>query len=151
MLTKLGYFVSLHFGTYLFSAFVDCVIAFVTHLFWQANGWSSSVLITLFFFLFSFQMVADWIGNFSFCFLFKSLVVAQPESVNTVENQPVEDPPSSRFTWRIDNFSRLNTKKLYSEIFIVGGYKWYFAYTFGKMIVLSFLKCTFLCILLFLC
>ncbi|KAK7306657.1 hypothetical protein VNO77_44609 [Canavalia gladiata] len=51
-------------------------------------------------------------------------VVAQPETANTVESQPVEDPPSSRFTWRIDNFSRLNTKKLYSEIFIVGGYKW---------------------------
>ncbi|XP_027931649.1 ubiquitin carboxyl-terminal hydrolase 13-like isoform X2 [Vigna unguiculata] len=51
-------------------------------------------------------------------------VVAQPETANAVESQPVEDPPSSRFTWRIDNFSRLNTKKLYSEIFVVGGYKW---------------------------
>jgi len=44
-----------------------------------------------------------------------------------VESQPVEDPPSSRFTWRIENFSRLNTKKLYSEQFVVGGYKWYFS------------------------
>ncbi|XP_059429069.1 ubiquitin C-terminal hydrolase 12-like [Corylus avellana] len=51
-------------------------------------------------------------------------VVTQPETVSTVENQPVEDPPSSRFTWRIDNFFRLNTKKLYSDIFSVGGYKW---------------------------
>ncbi|KAK7316579.1 hypothetical protein RJT34_00144 [Clitoria ternatea] len=51
-------------------------------------------------------------------------VVAPPEAPNTVESQPVEDPPSSRFTWRIDNFSRLNMKKLYSEIFVVGGYKW---------------------------
>ncbi|KAK7401183.1 hypothetical protein VNO78_12504 [Psophocarpus tetragonolobus] len=51
-------------------------------------------------------------------------VVPQPETANTVESQPVEDPPSSRFTWRIDNFSRLNTKKLYSEVFVVGGYKW---------------------------
>ncbi|KAF1868595.1 hypothetical protein Lal_00036033 [Lupinus albus] len=52
-------------------------------------------------------------------------VVAQPETANnTVESQPVEDPPSSRFTWRIDNFSRMNTKKLYSEVFVVGGYKW---------------------------
>ncbi|XP_044483132.1 ubiquitin C-terminal hydrolase 12-like isoform X3 [Mangifera indica] len=50
--------------------------------------------------------------------------VAKPEAANAVENQVVEDPPSSRFTWRIDNFSRLNTKKHYSEIFIVGGYKW---------------------------
>ncbi|KAK8468307.1 hypothetical protein PHAVU_006G008480 [Phaseolus vulgaris] len=51
-------------------------------------------------------------------------VVAQPETANAVESQPVEDPPSSRFTWRIENFSRLNTKKLYSEQFVVGGYKW---------------------------
>ncbi|KAE8037653.1 hypothetical protein FH972_010226 [Carpinus fangiana] len=51
-------------------------------------------------------------------------VVTQPETASTVENQPVEDPPSSRFTWRIDNFFRLNTKKLYSDIFSVGGYKW---------------------------
>ncbi|XP_004502025.1 ubiquitin C-terminal hydrolase 13-like isoform X2 [Cicer arietinum] len=51
-------------------------------------------------------------------------VVAQPEAANTVESQPVSDPPQSRFTWRIDNFTRLNTKKLYSEVFVVGSYKW---------------------------
>ncbi|KAE8700230.1 Ubiquitin carboxyl-terminal hydrolase 12 [Hibiscus syriacus] len=51
-------------------------------------------------------------------------VVSQIESANTLENQPVEDPPSSRFTWKIDNFSRLNTKKHYSDAFVVGGYKW---------------------------
>ncbi|XP_020672846.1 ubiquitin carboxyl-terminal hydrolase 13 isoform X1 [Dendrobium catenatum] len=50
--------------------------------------------------------------------------VAQVEAPTMAENQPVEDPPTSRFTWTIENFSRLNTKKLYSEIFIVGGYKW---------------------------
>ncbi|KAL5999368.1 CSN-associated deubiquitinating enzyme Ubp12 [Asimina triloba] len=52
-------------------------------------------------------------------------VAPQPEAASTVENQAVEDPPPSlRFTWRIENFSRLNTKKHYSEIFVVGGYKW---------------------------
>ncbi|XP_009368548.2 ubiquitin C-terminal hydrolase 12-like isoform X1 [Pyrus x bretschneideri] len=51
-------------------------------------------------------------------------VVAQPETANNVENQPVEDPPSSRFTWRVDNFTRMNTKKYYSDVFVVGGYKW---------------------------
>ncbi|KAJ4979070.1 hypothetical protein NE237_009850 [Protea cynaroides] len=50
--------------------------------------------------------------------------VAQAETASTVENQPVEDPPLSRFTWTIENFSRLNTKKHYSDIFYVGGYKW---------------------------
>ncbi|KAF5177466.1 Ubiquitin carboxyl-terminal hydrolase [Thalictrum thalictroides] len=49
---------------------------------------------------------------------------AQADTSSTVENQPVEDPPSSRFTWHIENFSRLNTKKHYSDVFLVGGYKW---------------------------
>lgn len=56
------------------------------------------------------------------------LVVA-PQSVDTTattgENQQVEDPPSSRFTWLIENFSRMTVKKLYSDSFVVGGFKWY--------------------------
>ncbi|XP_038981966.1 ubiquitin carboxyl-terminal hydrolase 12-like isoform X4 [Phoenix dactylifera] len=48
----------------------------------------------------------------------------QTETATPAENQPVEDPAAYRFTWRIENFSRLNTKKHYSEIFFVGGYKW---------------------------
>ncbi|XP_061955007.1 ubiquitin C-terminal hydrolase 12-like isoform X1 [Populus nigra] len=51
-------------------------------------------------------------------------VVAQVEQTSTVENQPVEDPPSMKFSWTIENFTRLNTKKHYSDIFIVGSYKW---------------------------
>ncbi|XP_057462933.1 ubiquitin C-terminal hydrolase 12-like isoform X2 [Actinidia eriantha] len=50
--------------------------------------------------------------------------VAPEETTNTVDAQAVDDPPSARFTWTIENFSRLNTKKLYSDIFYVGGYKW---------------------------
>ncbi|XP_040994177.1 ubiquitin C-terminal hydrolase 12-like isoform X2 [Juglans microcarpa x Juglans regia] len=49
---------------------------------------------------------------------------AQTETANTVDTQAVDDPPSARFTWTIENFSRLNNKKLYSDIFFVGGYKW---------------------------
>ncbi|KAJ4720519.1 Ubiquitin carboxyl-terminal hydrolase 12 [Melia azedarach] len=49
---------------------------------------------------------------------------AQSESASTVDSQAVDDPPSARFTWTIENFSRLNTKKLYSDVFLVGGYKW---------------------------
>ncbi|KAJ8756255.1 hypothetical protein K2173_025067 [Erythroxylum novogranatense] len=49
---------------------------------------------------------------------------AQAENVNSVDPQPLDDPPSARFTWTIDNFSRLNNKKLYSDTFVVGGYKW---------------------------
>ncbi|XWS08168.1 hypothetical protein CRYUN_Cryun41cG0057300 [Craigia yunnanensis] len=47
-----------------------------------------------------------------------------PEASSTVGAQVVDDPPSGRFTWTIENFSRLNAKKLYSDIFFVGGYKW---------------------------
>ncbi|KAH7866206.1 hypothetical protein Vadar_017070 [Vaccinium darrowii] len=50
--------------------------------------------------------------------------VVPAEAVNAVDTQTVDDPPSARFTWTIENFTRLNTKKLYSEIFLVGGYKW---------------------------
>lgn len=46
------------------------------------------------------------------------------EVTNTVDALAVDDPPSAQFTWTIENYSRLNMKKLYSEIFIVGGYKW---------------------------
>jgi ubiquitin carboxyl-terminal hydrolase 7 len=52
------------------------------------------------------------------------LVVAQTETANTAESQPAEDPQTSRFTWTIESFSRLNTKKHYSDVFVVGGYKW---------------------------
>ncbi|XP_038720697.1 ubiquitin carboxyl-terminal hydrolase 12-like isoform X3 [Tripterygium wilfordii] len=50
--------------------------------------------------------------------------VAQVETAATVEHQPVEDPPSMKFAWTIENFSRLNTKKHYSDTFVVSGYKW---------------------------
>ncbi|KAL3523697.1 hypothetical protein ACH5RR_016531 [Cinchona calisaya] len=50
--------------------------------------------------------------------------VAPAEAASTVDAQVADDPPSARFTWTIENFSRLNVKKMYSEIFYVGGYKW---------------------------
>ncbi|CAI9091428.1 OLC1v1026461C1 [Oldenlandia corymbosa var. corymbosa] len=50
--------------------------------------------------------------------------VAPAEATSTGDVQAADDPPSARFTWTIENFSRLNVKKLYSEVFYVGGYKW---------------------------
>lgn len=50
--------------------------------------------------------------------------MAQVEPASTAENLPVEDPPTMKFSWTVENFTRLNTKKHYSDIFIVGGYKW---------------------------
>ncbi|XP_024017486.1 ubiquitin carboxyl-terminal hydrolase 12 isoform X1 [Morus notabilis] len=46
------------------------------------------------------------------------------EKSSTVEFQSLGDTSSWRFTWTIDNFSKLNVKKLYSDIFSAGGYKW---------------------------
>ncbi|XP_057782080.1 ubiquitin C-terminal hydrolase 12-like isoform X3 [Salvia miltiorrhiza] len=43
---------------------------------------------------------------------------------NSVENQSTEDPRTAKFTWKIENFSRITTKKLYSGIFDLGDYKW---------------------------
>lgn len=51
-------------------------------------------------------------------------VAPAAEEATTVDAQSVDDPPSGRFTWTIENFSRLNVKKLYSNVFYVGGYKW---------------------------
>uniref|UniRef100_A0A251TS21 Putative TRAF-like protein n=1 Tax=Helianthus annuus TaxID=4232 RepID=A0A251TS21_HELAN len=45
------------------------------------------------------------------------------ENANAVDTPIVDDPPSVRFTWKIENFSKLTRKKLYSHIFFVGGYK----------------------------
>lgn len=52
------------------------------------------------------------------------LVIAQPETTNLFGAPIVDESPSGRFTWTIRNFSR-STKKLYSEDFYVGGYRWY--------------------------
>ncbi|KAK1426169.1 hypothetical protein QVD17_14838 [Tagetes erecta] len=51
-------------------------------------------------------------------------VDGQAEVVSTTENQPDNETQVSRFTWSIENFSRQNSKKLYSDVFVVGGYKW---------------------------
>lgn len=50
--------------------------------------------------------------------------VAPAEAASAGENQQSEDPPLSKFTWTIENFSRLNVRKHYSEIFFAGGFKW---------------------------
>lgn len=52
------------------------------------------------------------------------LLVATADTASTVEGPQVDDSPSGRFAWTIQKFSRLNVKKLYSDVFYVGGYKW---------------------------
>lgn len=64
-------------------------------------------------------------------------IVAQAETASTVDAPAANDIPSGRFTWKIEKFSRLNTKKHYSEIFVVGGYKWYLNYDLLPLEVLQ--------------
>ncbi|RXH81275.1 hypothetical protein DVH24_005189 [Malus domestica] len=45
--------------------------------------------------------------------------VAQVEQTNAFE-----DPQKMKFTWTIENFTRLDNKNHYSDIFVVGGFKW---------------------------
>lgn len=79
-----------------------------------------------FFFPFFFIVFIWFDSEFGFFFSYVIVFsVSQPDTATTVDAQTVEDPPSARFTWTIENFSRLNTKKLYSDVFYVGGYKWY--------------------------
>ncbi|KAG5398811.1 hypothetical protein IGI04_020625 [Brassica rapa subsp. trilocularis] len=49
--------------------------------------------------------------------------VAQPEAAaaTAAESLPVEEPPTMKYTWTIPGFTRLNTRKHYSEVFVVGG------------------------------
>ncbi|CAJ1967995.1 unnamed protein product [Sphenostylis stenocarpa] len=47
----------------------------------------------------------------------------QAESTNTVTVPTVDDTPSAKFTWTIDNFSSL-PKRVFSDVFSVGGFKW---------------------------
>ncbi|CAI9268202.1 unnamed protein product [Lactuca saligna] len=51
-------------------------------------------------------------------------VMGQAEVVSTAENQAADETQASRHTWVIENFSRQTNKKLYSDIFVVGGFKW---------------------------
>lgn len=67
-------------------------------------------------------------------------MLATPAEAPNVVDAPtvVDDPPSARFTWTIENFSRLNAKKMYSDVFFVGGYKWY-----AELMIIWFLMLTF--------
>ncbi|KAL0708078.1 hypothetical protein Bca4012_074504 [Brassica carinata] len=73
--------------------------------------------------------VDDDVSLFARDFVNSSLdafVVAQPEAAaaTAVENPPVEEPPTMKYTWTIPGFTRLNNRKHYSDVFVVGGYKW---------------------------
>ncbi|XP_047962654.1 ubiquitin C-terminal hydrolase 12-like isoform X1 [Salvia hispanica] len=48
----------------------------------------------------------------------------EEENAGILENLALGKPQASRFSWTIENFSRVNVKKLYSDVFVVGNYKW---------------------------
>ncbi|KAH6835346.1 hypothetical protein C2S53_006090 [Perilla frutescens var. hirtella] len=41
--------------------------------------------------------------------------VAPAEATNIVDAQAVDEPPSARFTWRIENFSKLNHSNMFEK------------------------------------
>ncbi|KAF9600877.1 hypothetical protein IFM89_013784 [Coptis chinensis] len=45
-------------------------------------------------------------------------------TASTVVIRHTIDLPLSRFTWIVRNFSQLNNRKYYSNIFLAGGFKW---------------------------
>jgi hypothetical protein len=54
------------------------------------------------------------------------LTSVQSEAVPVAEVAPQsEDPLQGKFTWKINGFSKLTTRKMYSETFVVGSYKWW--------------------------
>ncbi|ONK58015.1 uncharacterized protein A4U43_C09F6960 [Asparagus officinalis] len=64
------------------------------------------------------EMEVDWRGR-------RWLAPVDTTTTAESQQQQEEDPPmNSRFTWVIEHFSRLHPKKHYSDIFMVGGYKW---------------------------
>lgn len=38
----------------------------------------------------------------------------------------MEDLASVIFTWKVDNFSKLDAVKHYSDVFVIGVFEWYF-------------------------
>lgn len=116
------------FSFSLFLCFFSHCFCF-THLM-AATLVRSAMMTFLFIYASKFQANLGQILNFSFHLYWWILVVAQPEIANPVE--PAEDPKPTRFEWKVDNFSRMNTKKLYSDVFVVGSFKWYYAYPFLK-------------------
>ncbi|CAL9184647.1 unnamed protein product [Musa hybrid cultivar] len=43
---------------------------------------------------------------------------------STNDDDDVTETSISKFTWAIKNFSRLKTRKLYSDVFLAGGHQW---------------------------
>jgi len=68
-------------------------------------------------------MADQWLDLFC-CFF---LTVQTESSSSVVSPLTVDNLSSGRFTWTIKNFSRL-VKKVYSEVFYVGGHKWWVDY-----------------------
>lgn len=50
-------------------------------------------------------------------------LIKAPQRMENAQQQ-INDFLSRRFKWTIENFSELNAKKLYSNIFSAGGYRW---------------------------
>ncbi|RRT34947.1 hypothetical protein BHE74_00044343, partial [Ensete ventricosum] len=65
---------------------------------------------------------------------FLPLCYAQSETdstdYSTNDDDDVAETSIFKFTWAIKNFSRLKTRKLYSDVFLVGGHQWFVDFSF---------------------
>jgi hypothetical protein len=59
----------------------------------------------------------------TFHFVYVFVLVEFGEILMEQEQSSVE--MFDKFTWKIENFSRLKTDMIYSEPFVIGGYPWY--------------------------
>ncbi|KAJ0570285.1 putative ubiquitinyl hydrolase 1 [Helianthus annuus] len=63
--------------------------------------------------------------DYSIFIVRKTKSAAAQQTEETVDAPVVIDPPwAARFTWTIENFSKVTAKKLYSDAFFIGGYNW---------------------------
>ncbi|XP_058742645.1 protein RESTRICTED TEV MOVEMENT 3-like [Vicia villosa] len=56
--------------------------------------------------------------------LFLSLYIFAEQDFRDMEHEQSADEMFEKFTWKIENFSRLNTDEVYSEPFVLCGYPW---------------------------
>lgn len=95
------------------------------------------LIIDIYYFFGARAVWLVFICYFFFLLGLSNLVAPAEATANAADAQAVEEPPSARFTWKIENFSKLNMKKQYSEVFVVGGYKWYLIFSFSTYYLLA--------------
>lgn len=48
-----------------------------------------------------------------------------PKYFDSIMKKEEDHLVSGTFPWKIDQFSNLDAEKYYSDVFVIGGFKWY--------------------------